>query len=240
MIKQKKYKLFLLAIIILAAADLGGCIDLAGKTDTVNEETQVISVEVGRYENNCYLVSGKGSKEAVVIDSGFEHKKILRSIKLKGLTLKAIILTHSHQDHIHEAHLLQKETGATVYMHPKTKWLTSKKRPFNIDGEYVEDVEDGDYIDIGPLELEVIHTPGHSPGSICLYTEGALFTGDLLFKGAVGRTNFEGGSLREIKKSLTDRLAHIPDETKVYPGHGESTSLGKERKTNSFLLKLDR
>jgi len=215
-----------------------GCVDYAGKTDTIGAEAKVMVIEAGRYGNNCYVVRAVNSREAVVIDPGFEHNRIKKRIAAKGLVVKAIVLSHGHEDHTRESHLLQESTGAMVYIHPEQRRFTSKERPFDIDREFVREVEDGDDIEAGPLSLRVIHTPGHSQGGICLYIKGALFTGDLLFKGNVGRTDMSGGSRRALKKSLAERLAHVPDATKVFPGHGESTTMGQERKTNPFLRQI--
>ncbi len=202
-----------------------------------HDQIEVVTIPVGKnYPTNCYLVWAKNTDEAMVIDPGFEHKRILKVINKKGLRLKYIVHTHGHYDHTSESHLLRKSTGAKVYIHPKQKKYNRITPNLNIEDKYITEISDGESIHLSDISFLVIHTPGHSPGSICLYHSGVLFSGDLLFLGTAGRTDFAGGNYSELIKSLTKRLSHIPDDTKVYPGHGEATNMGHERKTNPFIL----
>jgi glyoxylase-like metal-dependent hydrolase (beta-lactamase superfamily II) len=186
-------------------------------------------------QSNCYVVWDEASRKALVIDPAFGIKKIQDTITDKNLTLMAIIQTHSHWDHRSGTLALQKKTGAPLYRHPlepRTGAAFSDKRA---DGSKVVDLSDGDDVRLGALDFQVIHTPGHSPGSICLFGEDVLFSGDLLFKGGVGRTDLKGGSIEELVRSLNHRTAHLPDDIDVLPGHGPATTLGQERRNNPFL-----
>ncbi|HUT54308.1 MAG TPA: MBL fold metallo-hydrolase [bacterium] len=189
----------------------------------------------GLMQVNCYLVWDEDSKMAMVIDPGGDAKKIARTIKEKGLTLMAIVHTHGHWDHTAGSDSLQRLTGAPVLRHPLDAKSGYLHRPRPSDGVKVHDLEDGQDLNIGGLRFKVIHTPGHSRGGICLYTPGSLFSGDLLFSGSVGRWDLSGGSFRELVKSLNQRLAALPDDTDVYPGHGPAAALGLERAQNPFF-----
>jgi len=196
---------------------------------------KIKTYEVGPLQANCYLVWDEDSKLALVIDPGGSPKKIAGAIKEKGLTLSAIVHTHGHWDHTAGSDALQKLTGAPLFRHPDEPKSGMFHRARSADGIKVQDLADGQELKIGGLTFKVIHTPGHSPGSICLYAPGALFSGDLLFQGSVGRWDLKGGSFRGIVKSVNEGLAPIPDDTEVYPGHGPATLMGEERKTNPFF-----
>lgn len=184
---------------------------------------------------NCYVVWDEPSGEAMVIDPGGNAKKLAATIANKGLALKAIIHTHGHWDHTAASDSLQKLTRAPVFRHPGDKKSGLLHRPRRADGKTVIDLEDGQEISLGVESFEVIHTPGHSRGSVCIYAEGVLFSGDLLFQGNVGRWDLHGGSFREVVNSLNQRLARLPDDTDVLPGHGPATTLGHERRANPFF-----
>lgn len=190
---------------------------------------------VGMIQTNCYVVWDEATKAAVIIDPGGNVGKLKDTLKEKGLSLQAIIHTHDHWDHTAGADSLQRATQAPVFRHPESEKSGMLHRPRKADEEKVRDLEDGQTLAFGGLSFQVIHTPGHSRGSICLYAEGTLFAGDLLFQGSVGRWDLSGGSFRELNRSLNQRLAHIPDDTQVLPGHGPATVLGHERKTNPFF-----
>lgn len=179
------------------------------------------TIKVGDLQTNCYIVIDEESREAAIVDPGGEASKILPEIK--GFKIRYIILTHGHPDHFGAIDELKKATQAPVLIHPADSWFIKPDR----------ELKDGDEIKFGGLSLKVIHTPGHSKGGICLYGNGYLFSGDTLFSEGFGRTDLPGGSRDEMKRSLK-RLSALPDETLVYPGHDESTTIKKE-KERGFL-----
>lgn len=196
---------------------------------------KVDKVVVGAYRTNCRLVWDPASGQGMVIDPGAKWKQIMAMIEKNGVTVTAIVHTHGHGDHIAATTQLLEKTGAVLYRHPSQvkKWGgKSIKEKFP---DRVRDLNDGEELKVGPFTFKVIHTPGHSPGSISLYGEGMLLSGDLLFKGSVGRWDLAGGDFPELYLSITKRIAHLPDDTQVLPGHGSSTTLGAERKTNPYF-----
>ncbi len=189
---------------------------------------------------NAYLAADGDTGSAALIDCGRGFKKISDFAAEKGLKVEKVLLTHGHFDHVSEA-AKWKEAGAEIYIHAADAEML--KKGGSPDGffaggpEFPEGADvlllGGEKICVGNLVFSVIHTPGHSPGSVCYLTDGALFTGDTLFKGSFGRYDFAGGSSRELKRSL-ERLFALPgaDGITVYPGHDEITVLGKEAQTN--------
>jgi len=184
---------------------------------------------------NCYLVWEPGDDEALVIDPGPKPGKAAAALAEKGLRAIAIVQTHGHWDHSAGSSALAKKTGAPIYRHPAEPASGFLHRARPTDGDNVRDLADGDTIRLGANVFTVIHTPGHSPGSVCLYVPGTLFCGDLIFQGSVGRWDLAGGSLPELIKSLRERLAALPDDVQVLPGHGGPTTLGEERRTSPFF-----
>jgi hydroxyacylglutathione hydrolase len=190
---------------------------------------------VGPMQVNCYVAWDEASGEAMVIDPGGGAKKIARTIKDKGLKLKAIVHTHGHWDHTAGSNALQKLTGAPLFRRSEDPKSGMLHRPRKADGLKVVDIGDGEKLMLGAMEVEFIHTPGHSRGSMVIYAAPVLFSGDLLFKDSVGRWDLAGGSFRELVNSLNKRLTHVPDDTDVLPGHGPATTLGQERRNNQFF-----
>jgi hydroxyacylglutathione hydrolase len=184
---------------------------------------------VGWLSTNCYVVGCEETKEAVVIDPGLENQReaeeILDFIKEKDLQIKYIINTHGHPDHITGNTIMKKATGAPVLIHESDASLVHADRK----------LRDGDVLHVGCLRLVVLHTPGHTKGGISLLTNQAVFTGDTLFSGAVGRSDFPGGSHKELIQSIRTKLLSLPNSFKVYPGHESPTTIGKERRSNPFL-----
>ena len=201
---------------------------------------------VGPVAENSFLVRATDSDRALMIDPGDEPERLLAPIEELGLTLEAILLTHTHFDHIGAVAPVAKATGATVYC-PKLEVpvLADIMRfvPFPGIGPYEsyeadETVEGGEHLNLAGLDIEVTFTPGHSPGHVTYLIEDALFSGDVLFEGSVGRTDLPGGDWPTLARSIQTLLDAYPDETRVHPGHMGLTTLGRERATNPFLLEL--
>ena len=192
---------------------------------------------------NCYIIGCEETKEACVIDPGDEDKKILGKLNKHGLTCRYIVLTHGHVDHIGALEEVQKATGAKVLIHREdADMLTNPgKNLSSMMGLHLQfepadrKLEEKDVIEVGNLKLEVIHTPGHTPGGICLKSGDFLITGDTLFAGSVGRSDFPGGSHTQLIASIKNKLLVYPDDTRVFSGHGTETSIGNEKRTNPFL-----
>ena len=184
---------------------------------------------LGLYQTNTYILSN--DREAVVIDPGYEADTILDA--LQGKTLKAILLTHGHFDHVGEVKELVAETGCQVYIHPAEAALP----PMITAGQlyYTHTYAEGDTISpIDGVELHVLHTPGHTPGSVCLLWKDQMFSGDTLFEGSCGRMDLPGGSPRQMAESLR-RLASLQADYTIHPGHGGSTTLSAEKRYNPYL-----
>jgi hydroxyacylglutathione hydrolase len=184
---------------------------------------------VGWLSTNCYVVSCEETKEAVVIDPGIEGEReaeeILDFIKEKGLKIKYIINTHGHPDHTAGNTIIKEETGASILIHENDASRVHADRK----------LLDGDVLLVGCLKLVVLHTPGHTKGGISLLGDNVVFTGDTLFSGAIGRTDFPGGSHQELIQSIRSKLLPLPDAVEVYPGHESPTTIGNEKKYNPFL-----
>ncbi len=200
---------------------------------------------VGPLQGNTYIIGDETEKEAIVIDPGDEPDRILEVIKDNSLIINAIICTHAHFDHVGAVGDIKKETGAKILMHKSDleSYTLSKDQAafwgYDIDDLPQPDgfIDEGDDINVGNLNFKVLRTPGHSRGGICLYGEGIVITGDTIFQGSVGRTDFPGGSIEELRKSFK-RLLDLPEDTKVLSGHGPETTIGREKKENFFVSEL--
>jgi glyoxylase-like metal-dependent hydrolase (beta-lactamase superfamily II) len=192
---------------------------------------------------NCYIIGDEETKETVIIDPSSEPEELLNIVKRNNLEVKYIINTHGHMDHIGANEGIKEATGAKILIHKDdgdmlgspTKNLaifwgqTTKSPPAD------RFLKDGETFALGDLKIRVIHTPGHTPGGICLLTENKLFSGDTLFENSIGRTDLPGGSDKLIIASIKNNLLTLSDEIEVYPGHGDETTIGRERKNNPFL-----
>ncbi len=200
---------------------------------------------VGPLEENSYVVFDEKSKDAIVIDPGDEGDRINDLIREKGLKVESIICTHAHFDHVGAVADIKAATGAKILLHKEdVETYGRAKEQGAFWGFNVADLPDpddflneGDEVKAGGLTFKVMHSPGHSPGGICLYGEGVVITGDTIFQGSIGRTDFPGGSIEKLKDSFR-RLLELPDETKVYAGHGPETTIGIEKVSNFFVHEL--
>ena len=201
---------------------------------------------VGNMGVCCYILGCEETLNGVVIDPGGNIPDIMATVEESGLKLKYIIATHGHSDHVCGNRELREKTGAEIVMHKEDGDFFGKEEVqkyfsvFGLDHSPSPDitVKDGDAIEFGKEKLIVIHTPGHTPGGICLYAKPHLFTGDTLFAGGIGRTDFPGGSQEELFSSIKERLFNLPDDTVVWPGHGyggNSSTIERERAENPFF-----
>ncbi|MBZ5522296.1 MAG: MBL fold metallo-hydrolase [Acidobacteriia bacterium] len=202
---------------------------------------------VGPLQCNCSIIADEQTKEAMVIDPGDEIEQILALLRQNQFTLKQIVITHAHIDHVGGAMKLKAATGAPILMNQNDQallkmldmqaaWL-GMQPPGKVDVD--ASLDDGQTLVTGRISSSVIHTPGHTEGSSCLFfpIEKKLIAGDTLFAGSIGRTDLPGGSMEKIMRSLHHRLLALPDEVEVFPGHGPLTTIGQERETNPFLVK---
>ncbi|MEM3673828.1 MAG: MBL fold metallo-hydrolase [Candidatus Bathyarchaeia archaeon] len=202
---------------------------------------------VGKLFTNCYIVACSETREAIIIDPGFdsasEAEKIFKFIEEKALKLKYIVNTHGHPDHICGNGIVRKQFQTPILVHEKDAFMLgtfgkviAKFFGFNSSSPSADILlKDGDHVKFGKIALKVMHTPGHSPGSISLLSENEVFTGDTLFAGSIGRTDLPQSSESDMKESLK-KLANLPDSFKVYPGHGPTTTIGGEKQSNPFFI----
>ncbi len=195
-------------------------------------------------ETNCYLVADLEAKKAIAVDPSCVGRLILERCEEKGWELEAVVLTHGRIDHVHDAAFMKNEGGKRLLGHPLTEpaltdpdasgasMMGVLQSPCELNGR----LEEGDVVTVGGARLRVLHTPGHSPGSICLLGEGICVTGDLLFRDGVGRWDFPDGDREALIQSLRRLAKECPDGTALYPGHGPSTTMGREKRGNPYLL----
>lgn len=199
-------------------------------------------LELGMFASNCYVVGDESTKEGMIIDPGADAKQILRAVEDLGLNIKVIALTHSHMDHVGALVEVKEATGAEIAIHTDEAEFLQKQPMTGMFSPFSQPLpppdrllKEGDTIDIGSLHFRVLHTPGHTPGGICLLEEGIVFSGDTLFNFGIGRADFPGASYDQEIDSIQTKLMTLPDNTVVCPGHGPDTTIGVERKVNPFL-----
>ncbi len=193
---------------------------------------------VGYLDTNCYIVTDGANREAVIIDPGADASSVLKHIEKNKLDVKAILITHGHNDHIGALHELNRKLQVPMLIHEKeadyARIPQSDRKPF-APGETSTaflTLKDGDEVRFGDSVLKTLHTPGHTPGGVCFYSinDRICFSGDTLFSDGVGRTDFEGGDSRALMNSIKTKLLTMPDNVKIYPGHGPSSTIGAERR----------
>ena len=198
------------------------------------------TLSLGSYQTNCYILWAEGSSRCAVIDPGFEPERICARLSRLGLTPDAILLTHGHFDHVGAVEQLVESTGCKLYMSQSD--YTQRKNPMNDylyplhDRDFCEVsfCEEGETISAGGLTFSVLETPGHTHGSVCYLCENAMFCGDTLFAGSCGRTDLPGGDSKTMFATLS-RLSELPGDYRLFPGHGESSTLRREQQTNPYM-----
>ena len=196
------------------------------------------------FTTNCWAVSSDAAAEAVVVDPGFEPEAIRRMVEGAGKRLVGVLATHGHADHIGSVKFVCGD-DVPLYIHEADELALTDQRGWGagyaVDADLrpkdVRVVRDGDVIELAGFRIEVVHTPGHTPGHVCYRTDGLLFSGDLVFRGSIGRSDFPNSDPRAMDESLR-RFLELPDELPVYPGHGPETTVARERRTNEWLLAL--
>lgn len=212
-------------------------------------ETIVRGIVVGAFQENCWVIGNRRTGEAICVDPGGDEEEILAMARDMGVRIKYIANSHAHIDHILGVREVQRQTGATFLLHEGdlaiARGAAGLAARFGMNAEPPPDpdafLDDGDEIDVDGLKLKVIHTPGHTPGSVCFYANGVLFAGDTLFAGSIGRTDLPGGDYDQEMASIVERLLVLPDDTIVLPGHMQQTTIGHERQRNPYVrMELER
>jgi len=201
------------------------------------------TLAVGPIMANCFIVGCEETLAAAIIDPGDEPDRILQALAESNLTAKIIINTHGHFDHVGANKRLKEVTGAPILIHsldaPMLNQLADSAAAWGMAADNSpppdRELQDGDEVTFGKIIFKVIHTPGHTPGGISLYTEHEVFVGDTLFAGSIGRTDFPGGSFETLRESIQQKLFVLSDDLKVYPGHNQPTTIGVEKRTNPFV-----
>ncbi len=196
---------------------------------------------VGPIASNCYIVGSEKTKEGMIIDPGADAKDILQAVKKLGLDIKLIVLTHRHPDHVGAAGQVKKATGAELAAHAECARYLPQSPSYIYEPPYEgapkpeRILSEGDSIDIGDLHFTVLHTPGHTPCGISIAGEGVVFTGDTLFNYGIGRYDLIDGDYHQLMDSIHTKLLTLPDDTRVYPGHGPDSTISTEKRANPFL-----
>jgi glyoxylase-like metal-dependent hydrolase (beta-lactamase superfamily II) len=209
----------------------------------MTENLLVHQLSVGPLQVNCFLVACQRTREAMVIDPGEDGPRILQLAESNGYQVKKIVNTHGHFDHIGANQPVKEATGAVLMMHeadlPLLQNARNHAQAYGLTVSPSPDpdkfLDEGDVFSVGEQSFSIFHVPGHSPGSICLLSDGHLFVGDVLFAGSVGRTDLPGGDFDALVEGVREKLFRLPAETIVHPGHGPDTTIGHEKKMNPFV-----
>jgi glyoxylase-like metal-dependent hydrolase (beta-lactamase superfamily II) len=220
------------------------------EADQTVHETIVRGIVVGSFQENCWVIGNRRTGEGVCVDPGDEPGEILAMARDMGVAIKYIANSHAHIDHILGVRAVREATGAQFLLHAAdlelargTAAMASRWMGGNVENPPDPDafLADGDSIDVDGLQLRVIHTPGHTQGSVCFYANGVVFAGDTLFAGSIGRTDLPGGDYDQEMASIVERLLELPDDTIVLPGHMDQTTIGHERLRNPYVrMELDK
>jgi glyoxylase-like metal-dependent hydrolase (beta-lactamase superfamily II) len=204
---------------------------------------EVVAIPVGPFVMNCTLLLDRDTGEGIVLDPGDEPERVLPVVRRKGTKVVALVATHGHLDHVGRAAEFARALDAPLFCHRGDLFLVERLAEqaalFGLERPETPRVdrflEDRDVLECGKVRFEVLHVPGHSPGSIALLGEGRLFSGDVLFSGSVGRTDLWGGDFERLERSIRERFYGAGDDVVVHPGHGSTTTIGTERRTNPFV-----
>ena len=207
-------------------------------------EIEVRGILIGIFGENCWIIGNRRTREAICIDPGEQPDDVLHLADEMGVQIKVIANSHAHMDHILGVGPIKAKTGAQFLLHASdldiARSAADSARRFGLEVEPPPPpdayVQDGDKVEVDGLALDVLHTPGHTLGSVCYYTNQLLFSGDTLFQGSIGRTDFPGGDHQAEMNSIVDKLLPLPDETIVLPGHMDQTTIEHERSSNPFVL----
>jgi len=209
----------------------------------MTENLLVHQLSVGPLQVNCFVVACQRTREAMVIDPGEDGPRILQLAESNGYQVKKIVNTHGHFDHIGANQPVKEATGAVLMMHeadlPLLQNARNHAQAYGLTVSPSPDpdkfLNEGDVFSVGEQSFSIFHVPGHSPGSICLLSDGHLFVGDVLFAGSVGRTDLPGGDFDALIEGVREKLFRLPADTIVHPGHGPDTTIGREKQTNPFV-----
>jgi len=201
------------------------------------------ALKLGPLDNNAYLIVCEATREAAVVDVGFEPEVAIRAVKSQRVNVRYLLNTHAHYDHVAGMREVQQACGGDYYLHsgdlPLLEMLSQQGAAFGFPPAAppgpVHELRDGQVLPLGEEALTVIHTPGHSPGGVCFLWNRELWAGDTLFAGSVGRTDLPGGSFSRLAHAIRERLFPLGDDVRVYPGHGPETTIGDERRHNPFV-----
>lgn len=204
---------------------------------------EIQSYTYGPFAENTYVVVGPSGKNAMVVDPGVESEPVLDAVRARGLTVSLILNTHGHLDHVAANAHFKRETGAPLAIHaadlPLLRNVRLQAQLYGLDAEDSPEpdvlLEEGVPLEFDGTRFDVIHTPGHTPGGVCLLRGSQLIVGDTLFRGSVGRTDLPGGDTATLVHSIREKLFRLPDETHCYPGHEAETTIGRERRANPFV-----
>ena len=203
---------------------------------------KIVQIPVGALAMNATLVMDEESRETIFFDPGDEIERILEIANHEDMNITRLIATHCHVDHIAGANTAMEKLGLPLEICPLGKKLLGNVGPIAAAFGYsVSEIKEGGYLDegdivkIGKTEFTILHCPGHSPDSLCFYSEGVLIGGDVIFRGSLGRTDLPGGNTEQLMNSITEKIYNLPEDTIIYPGHGPKTDLGREKKDNPYL-----